>query len=103
MRSGRRIRVTLTLALVSLVAGPAARGQRTMKPVLFGDHESRPGRLTLTRSTPQWVQRELGTMGYDLRFVDVNSGPINAIFFDRAHGTMWGGSAIHGEDYGVAW
>ena len=31
------------------------------------------------------------------------SGPINAIFFDREHGTMWGGSSDYGEDYGIAW
>ena len=30
-------------------------------------------------------------------------GPINAILFDRKHGTMWGGSSNHGEDYGIAW
>ena len=30
-------------------------------------------------------------------------GPINAIFFDRAHGTFWGGSSNYGEDYGIAW
>jgi gamma-glutamyltranspeptidase/glutathione hydrolase len=69
----------------------------------FGQHESRPGHLTLTDSIPPWVRRELRSMGYDLEFVPINSGPINAIFFDRAHGTMWGGSAIHGEDYGIAW
>lgn len=46
---------------------------------------------------------ELRAMGYDLDIVNVNSGPINAIFFDRAHGTMWGGSAIQGDDYGIAW
>ena len=28
---------------------------------------------------------------------------INAIWFDRAHDTMWGGSSNHGEDYGIAW
>ena len=69
----------------------------------FGNHESRPGHLTLTRSTPPWVRRELRGMGYELELEAVNSGPINAIFFDREHGTMWGGSAIHGEDYGIAW
>ncbi|MGD8894602.1 MAG: gamma-glutamyltransferase [Acidobacteriota bacterium] len=69
----------------------------------FGEHESRPGHLTLTESTPPWVRRELVAMGYELEFVAINSGPINAIHFDRAHGTMWGGSAIHGEDYGIAW
>jgi gamma-glutamyltranspeptidase/glutathione hydrolase len=69
----------------------------------FGQHESRPGHLTLTESTPPWVRRELRSMGYDLELAAINSGPLNAIFFDRAHGTMWGGSAIHGEDYGIAW
>jgi gamma-glutamyltranspeptidase/glutathione hydrolase len=69
----------------------------------FGEHESRPGRLTLTESTPPWVRRELRAMGYELEFTPINSGPINAVFFDRAHGTLWGGSANHGEDYGVAW
>jgi gamma-glutamyltranspeptidase/glutathione hydrolase len=69
----------------------------------FGEHESRPGRLTLTDSTPPWVRRELRAMGYELEFTPINSGPINAIYFDRDHGTLWGGSANHGEDYGVAW
>jgi gamma-glutamyltranspeptidase/glutathione hydrolase len=69
----------------------------------FGQHESRPGHLTLTDSTPPWVRRELRSKGYDLEFVPINSGPINAVFFDRTHGTLWGGSAIHGEDYGIAW
>ena len=31
------------------------------------------------------------------------SGPINAIFIDRAHGSLWGGSSDFGEDYGIAW
>ena len=30
-------------------------------------------------------------------------GPINAILFDRKHGTMWGGSSHHREDDGIAW
>jgi gamma-glutamyltranspeptidase/glutathione hydrolase len=69
----------------------------------FGEHESRPGHLTLTDSIPPWVRGELRGMGYDLELVPINSGPINAIYFDREHGTMWGGSAIQGEDYGIAW
>jgi gamma-glutamyltranspeptidase/glutathione hydrolase len=69
----------------------------------FGQHESRPGRLTLADSMPPWVRDELRRMGYDLEFERINSGPINAIFLDRAHGTMWGGSSHHGEDYGIAW
>jgi gamma-glutamyltranspeptidase/glutathione hydrolase len=42
-------------------------------------------------------------MGYELEVVPKTSGPINAIFFDRAHKTMWGGSSNHGEDYGIGW
>jgi gamma-glutamyltranspeptidase/glutathione hydrolase len=69
----------------------------------FGSHESRPGRLTLAASTPEAVRKELEAMGYTLAFEPITSGPINAVFFDRAHGTMWGGSSHHGEDYGIAW
>ena len=46
---------------------------------------------------------KLKAMGYELTFEERTSGPINAILFDRAHGTMWGGSSNHGEDYGIAW
>jgi gamma-glutamyltranspeptidase/glutathione hydrolase len=42
-------------------------------------------------------------MGYRLDFDDRTSGPINAIFFDWKHGSFWGGSSNHGEDYGIAW
>ncbi len=69
----------------------------------FGNHESRPGHVTLAESTPEAVRKELVAMGYTLEFVPISSGPINAVFFDRAHGTMWGGSSHHGEDYGIAW
>ena len=69
----------------------------------FGDHETRPGRLTLRADTPPWVRRELREMGYQLDFQDRTSGPINAIFFDWKHGSFWGGSSNHGEDYGIAW
>jgi gamma-glutamyltranspeptidase / glutathione hydrolase len=69
----------------------------------FGEHESRPGRILLAVSMPPWVCSELRRMGYELTFEDRTSGPINAILFDRAHATMWGGSSNHGEDYGVAW
>jgi gamma-glutamyltranspeptidase/glutathione hydrolase len=69
----------------------------------FGAHESRPGRLTVAASTPEAVKKELEAMGYTLELEPITSGPINAIFFDRVHGTMWGGSSHHGEDYGIAW
>ena len=69
----------------------------------FGMHESRPGRMLLQDATPPWVRRTLEGMGYDLTFGERTSGPINAIFFDWAQGSLWGGSSHHGDDYGIAW
>jgi len=69
----------------------------------FEKHERLPGRLTLSLSVPEWVRSELEKMGYKLDFQKYTSGPINAIFFDVKHGTLWGGSSNYGEDYGVAW
>lgn len=69
----------------------------------FGKHESQPGRLLLSEQVPPWVRAELRKMGYELTFEERTSGPINAIYFDRAHGTMWGGSSHHGDDYGIGW
>jgi gamma-glutamyltranspeptidase / glutathione hydrolase len=69
----------------------------------FGDHESIPGRLLLNEDVPPWVRAGLREMGYDLDFAARTSGPINAIWFDREHGTMWGASSDFGEDYGIAW
>jgi len=69
----------------------------------FADHQSFPGRLTLNSDTPQWVRHELTKMGYTLDYQDRTSGPINAIFVDREHGTLWGGSSNYGQDYGIGW
>jgi gamma-glutamyltranspeptidase/glutathione hydrolase len=69
----------------------------------FGDHEKKNGALTLNAQTPDWTRRDLKEMGYHLSYQDRTSGPINAIFFDWIHGTMWGGSSNHGEDYGIGW
>lgn len=69
----------------------------------LGDRQSVPGRILLQDQTPPWVRNELRRMGYDLTFEERTSGPINAIWLDREHGTMWGGSSNHGEDYGIAW
>jgi len=69
----------------------------------LGDRQSVPGRILLADATPPWVRGELRKMGYDLTFEERTSGPINAILFDREHGTMWGGSSNHGEDYGIGW
>ena len=69
----------------------------------FGGHEARPGLLEAATSLPDSVRAALRSMGYTLQFVQRSSGPINAILFDSKHGTMWGGSSNHGEDYGIAW
>jgi gamma-glutamyltranspeptidase/glutathione hydrolase len=69
----------------------------------FGLHESRPGRMEAATSLPESTRAALRQMGYALEFVERSSGPINAIWFDRKHRTMWGGSSNHGEDYGIAW
>jgi len=69
----------------------------------FRDHRLEPGRLLLHEATPPWVRQDLAGRGYRLEFDRLTSGPINAIFFDRKHGTMWGGSSHHGEDYGIGW
>ncbi len=69
----------------------------------FGAHESRPGRMLVATSLPSATRDALRQMGYTLDFAERTSGPINAIFFDRKHGTLWGGSSNHGEDYGIAW
>lgn len=67
------------------------------------DREPKNGNLLLHDSTPPYVRQELQRMGYRLRYDDRTSGPINAIWFDWIHGTLWGGSSNHGEDYGLGW
>jgi gamma-glutamyltranspeptidase/glutathione hydrolase len=67
------------------------------------DRKPRPGNILLHDSTPEKVREELKKMGYVLSFDDHTSGPINAIYFDWKHGSFWGGSSNHGEDYGIGW
>jgi gamma-glutamyltranspeptidase/glutathione hydrolase len=69
----------------------------------FDQHDSQPGRMLLAESTPPDIRKTLEGMGYTLTFERLTSGPINAIFFDWKHGSFWGGSSNHGEDYGIAW
>jgi len=69
----------------------------------FGGHDARPGHLLVASSTPENVRKALRRMGYTLEFEERTSGPINGILFDRRHGTFWGASSNHGEDYGIAW
>lgn len=67
------------------------------------DRKPRPGNVLLHDKTPDSVRTLLKKMGYILSFDDRTSGPINAIYFDWKHGSLWGGSSNHGEDYGIAW
>jgi gamma-glutamyltranspeptidase / glutathione hydrolase len=69
----------------------------------FGAHESKPGSIELNTQIPAWVRNDLRNRGYKMNFLDRTSGPLNAIWFDWKHGTFWGGSSNHGEDYGIAW
>ncbi|MCM3877007.1 MAG: gamma-glutamyltransferase [Thermoanaerobaculia bacterium] len=84
-------------------ATEAANINSTQMRSSFGAHESRPGALMIHASLPAWVRGELTKMGYRLEPHAKTSGPINAIYLDREHGTMWGGSSDHGEDYGIGW
>jgi len=67
------------------------------------DRAPKPGNLLLQSKTPEAVRQELTKMGYILSYEERTSGPINAIYFDWKHGTLWGGSSNHGEDYGIGW
>jgi gamma-glutamyltranspeptidase/glutathione hydrolase len=67
------------------------------------DRKPKPGSILINSNTPDYIRRELIKMGYKLSFEDRTSGPVNAIYFDSKHGTLWGGSSNHGEDYGVGW
>ncbi|MEM7357362.1 MAG: gamma-glutamyltransferase, partial [Acidobacteriota bacterium] len=69
----------------------------------FGAHSAEPGRLVVRDDVPAWVRAKLETMGYDVETRARTSGPITAIYFDREHGTLWGGASNFGEDYGIAW
>jgi gamma-glutamyltranspeptidase/glutathione hydrolase len=69
----------------------------------IADRAPRPGNILLHTSTPDFIRKELKQLGYTLSFGDRTSGPINAIYFDWKHGSFWGGSSNHGEDYGIGW
>jgi gamma-glutamyltranspeptidase / glutathione hydrolase len=77
--------------------------QQLGQGVVLPPHGIIPGRMLVARSTPESVRAELRRMGYTLEIEDRTSGPINAIMFDWKHGSFWGGSSNHGEDYGIAW
>jgi gamma-glutamyltranspeptidase/glutathione hydrolase len=74
-----------------------------MRDSLDDAHASSPGRLVVNDATPPWVREDLRRLGYKLEFQERTSGPINAVLVDREHGTLWGASSHHGEDYGIGW
>ena len=67
------------------------------------DRKPKPGNILLDINTPDFTRKELKQMGYKLTFGERTSGPINAMYFDWKHGTIWGGSSNNGEDYGIGW
>jgi gamma-glutamyltranspeptidase / glutathione hydrolase len=67
------------------------------------DRRPRAGHILLGNVTPPYVRQELRKMGYIATYGDRTSGPINAIYIDSKHGTLWGGSSNNGEDYGIGW
>lgn len=69
----------------------------------INDRMPKPGNILVNDKTPEAVRAELRKMGYTISLDDRTSGPINAIWFDWKHGSLWGGSSNHGEDYGIAW
>ncbi len=67
------------------------------------DRKPKVGDLLLSARTPETTREALKKMGYKLSFGQRTSGPINAIFIDRKHNSLWGGSSNNGEDYGIGW
>ncbi len=67
------------------------------------DRIPRPGEILLSNTTSDSVRNELKKMGYKISIGTRTSGPINAIFLDTKHGSLWGGSSNNGEDYGIGW
>ena len=67
------------------------------------DRKPRSGSLLLDKNTAPAIIEQLKKMGYSIQLGDRTSGPINAIYFDQQHHTLWGGSSNNGEDYGIGW
>ena len=67
------------------------------------DRKPKAGNILLQNKTTEAVRNELKKLGYIMSFEDRTSGPINAIYFDWKHNSLWGGSSNYGEDYGIGW
>ena len=69
----------------------------------MSDRKPRAGNILLSNTTKPAVSDALKKMGYNISFGSRTSGPINAIYLDDKHKTIWGGSSNNGEDYGIGW
>ena len=69
----------------------------------FDAHESQPGRLLLNEAVPQWVRKDLRAARLHARVPGAHLRADQRHPARSGHGTMWGGSSNHGEDYGIAW
>jgi gamma-glutamyltranspeptidase/glutathione hydrolase len=69
----------------------------------MADRKPKPGNLLLGKTVSELIKKDLKGMGYSISVGDRTSGPINAIYFDWKHGSLWGGSSNNGEDYGIGW
>lgn len=69
----------------------------------FGSHSIKPGQINVASSCPDETIKILEAKGYKVKKEERTAGPINAIFFDWKHRTLWGGSGISGDDYGIGW
>lgn len=67
------------------------------------DRMPRPGSILVNKNTSDETISQLKAMGYQVRIGNRTSGPINAIYIDEKHGSLWGGSSNQGEDYGIGW
>jgi len=69
----------------------------------MNDRKPKAGNILLSNSTKPAVSEALKKMGYNISFGNRTSGPINAIYLDDKHKSIWGGSSNNGEDYGIGW
>jgi gamma-glutamyltranspeptidase/glutathione hydrolase len=69
----------------------------------MADRKPKPGNILLGKTVSELIKKDLRGMGYSISVGDRTSGPINAIYFDWKHGSLWGGSSNNGEDYGIGW
>lgn len=67
------------------------------------DRKPRPGQILVDKETAKEDIEALKNMGYTPSLGARTSGPLNAIFIDSTHSSLWGGSSNNGEDYGIGW